>query len=495
MSKVGKAISSFTIGFFGLADYAYSVVGVIIGIAIVFNLKVKLPISKILLYFGLLALGIYALQVYTSSAHIIDANYGEYLVNCYKGTNTAGGMLFGLAAYPLMKAITTVGALVIICVAFFIIALIALIPTIKKNVTYTAEDKATKQDRRRANKAGKVDEVPETVETPQNVAGTYSAPSSGELYVAPMAGDNLSANRNGAGAYNPLYPNSNVNVEDTPVRYPSTAFTPHDIAIDILFGDNVDKQTLDKFNTANNPQYAFSNIPNQPDRARTRELRNILGMNGAENTVNTYYVPRSEEKPVEKVSENVVDDETPELPTETETNNTLGYSSFEELKKAQIKQFSARMSEPKQEEVTPTLNTVAYGTPTTENPVRAEIEKPIVATPKTVIAKPEVKTTPNTPASASNMSGFIGTVERAITGEEIAQPVQIVKPQETASVVAEEKSAFEVAQPAQQPINQPISQPVAQNPTIIKQVETRQEAPTIIEKTVYVEKPVSIIEK
>lgn len=470
LSKVGKAISSFTIGFFGLADYAYSVVGVIIGIAIVFNLKVKLPVSKILLYSGLLALGIYALNIYTSSAHIIDANYGEYLVNCYKGLNTAGGMLFGIISYPLMKAITTVGALVVVCVAFFVIAFIALIPTIKKNVTYTADDKATQKDRERAAKARRATKEDAPVEN-----NVLPQPEKSGLYVENMQGD--PAMTNGVNGYNPLFPNSAVGIENeqqSAPSYPGQQYDPRSIAKDILFGDKVTSEQLTNFNTVNNPQSAFSSMPAQQDRLKQREIRNILGMNGAEQTINSYYVSRND-KTIETQVEEPVQEETPTDDADAK-NGALGYSSFEELKAAQTKLFSARMTESETENVTPMFNTVAYDKPSTATPVYAEVEKPIVATPKTVIAKPDVKTTPQTPEKASTMSGFIGTVERAITGEEIAKPVQIVKPQDTVVRIVEP-----------QPIKQP-TQPV-------QQVETIQAEPTVIEKTVVVEKPVYIYEK
>lgn len=54
-------------------------------------------------------------------------------------------MLFGILAFPLMKLITSVGALVVACVAFFILAFFAIFPSIKRNVTYTVADKSDRQ--------------------------------------------------------------------------------------------------------------------------------------------------------------------------------------------------------------------------------------------------------------------------------------------------------------------------------------------------------------
>lgn len=145
-------VYSFLCGFFGLAAYAYSLMGLIIGIAVTFNVRPKMRLSKALTYFGLLILGIFALQIYTSSTHIVGANYAEYLLACYNNTNTAGGMLLGVPAYPLMKVITSVGALIAACVAFFILAFFAIYPSIKRNVTYTV---ATKGERDKKLKAPK----------------------------------------------------------------------------------------------------------------------------------------------------------------------------------------------------------------------------------------------------------------------------------------------------------------------------------------------------
>ena len=145
LGGVGRMVYGFLAGFFGLAAYAYSLMGLIIGICVTFNVRVKMRPSKACMYFGLLILGVFALHIYTSSAHIIGADWGGYLLNCYNNTNTAGGMLYGILAFPLMKVITSVGALVVACVAFFILAFFAIFPSIKRNVTYTVADKADRQ--------------------------------------------------------------------------------------------------------------------------------------------------------------------------------------------------------------------------------------------------------------------------------------------------------------------------------------------------------------
>ena len=152
LGGVGRMVYGFLAGFFGLAAYAYSLIGLIVGVCVTFGVRAKMRPSKALMYFGLLLIGILALHVYTSSAHIMGADYGTYLKNCYDNTNTAGGMLFGVVAFPIMKAITSVGALVVVCVAFFILAFLAIYPSLKRNVTYTV---ASGRDRERQMSAPK----------------------------------------------------------------------------------------------------------------------------------------------------------------------------------------------------------------------------------------------------------------------------------------------------------------------------------------------------
>ena len=152
--KVGAAVSQVTIGFFGLADYGYCIVGVVLGLALIFNFRLRIRLSKLALFVGLFALAILALQIWTSNGYVIDKNYSQYLALCYSNTNTAGGMLYGLAAYPLMKALTTVWALSLVCVVFFIVAFLGFFPYIKKNVVYVVkerklEEKAQRKERRK----------------------------------------------------------------------------------------------------------------------------------------------------------------------------------------------------------------------------------------------------------------------------------------------------------------------------------------------------------
>ena len=80
LGGVGRMVYSFLVGFFGLASYAYALMGIIFGIAVAFGVSVKQRVTRSAYLFGMLLLGVFALHIYTSSGHIIGAKYGEYLL-------------------------------------------------------------------------------------------------------------------------------------------------------------------------------------------------------------------------------------------------------------------------------------------------------------------------------------------------------------------------------------------------------------------------------
>lgn len=184
---VGEMVSSVFVGFFGLADYAYSLVGMAIAVAVIFNFRIKATPSKILKLSLMFVLGIWALNIYSSSGHMAGNGYGEYLLASYHGANTAGGMLYGIISYPLMRVITTVGALVVVCAAFFVMAFIALMPTIKKDVTYVAADATRREKPRRGSRMDR--------QKAPAITDFSSQEGGGSLYVVDVEGDPLSRSK------------------------------------------------------------------------------------------------------------------------------------------------------------------------------------------------------------------------------------------------------------------------------------------------------------
>ena len=209
---VGDMVSSVFVGFFGLADFAYCLVAAAVGVAVIFNFRVKARPGKIAKLALMFFAGVWALHIYSSSAHIIGEDYGGYLVACYDGMNTAGGMLFGIISYPLMKLITTVGALVVACVVFFVIAFFALIPAIKKDVTYVS---VADVQRERPRKGSRLDRQKAPVIT------DFSAGNGGNsLYVVDVEGDPLSRGRKKKAPY----PRALQGTSSSIPRLPRTVF-------------------------------------------------------------------------------------------------------------------------------------------------------------------------------------------------------------------------------------------------------------------------------
>ncbi len=408
---VGEKVAGFTIGFFGLADFAYCIVGVIVGFAIIFNFRFRMRLSKVALFVTLFALGILALQIWTSSPYVIDKNYGQYLGLCYSGTNTAGGMLYGLTAYPLMKAITTVGALVVSCVAFFMVAFLGFFPYIKKNVTYVAKERKVKAEK------------PEKQPREHKLFAFGKKEKKEEenkLYLAEQDKDWLDE----AGAFDPLYPNGAGAVEDEERRRIPDKYSSRGLAREVLFGKSDSYgESLDRFNTIKNPENAFARPGASYSATRRMEMRNRLGIDEISPS-ESYLIPREDVKKTEpevKKDESKperLDMEALRASAKQEESGTLGYSSFEALKADQIRLFGERAMEPK--EVKPQFQSVAYSSPETANPVHAEVEKLEVVRP-TKVMKPELPKARQAD-KPSTMAGLQGDVVRAITGEKKAEP-------------------------------------------------------------------------
>lgn len=346
LGGVGRMVYSFLAGFFGLASYAYSIMGIILGIAVTFNIRPKASLIKALTYFGLLILAIFALHIYTSSAHIVGSKYGAYLVACYANTNTAGGMLFGIVAYPLMKLITSVGALVVAW-AFFVLAIFALIPTLRRNVTYTATSSAQRggnaSPRTRRFKRGSTKQPQSGTEIASLSAPAItdlSQPASNGLYVVDVDGDRRSRRRRrtdrlGAEGYEPinrfdvLYPNRNGGYEDDerintythgagnsqnaqsgldsiyaaqagayssqPGQRQGAGYfqseTQTNLARSILFGDKPDSETIDRFGKLNSGR-RIEPLAVPTNSAKATEMATKLGIYDDANKLRQQYIER-----------------------------------------------------------------------------------------------------------------------------------------------------------------------------------------------------------
>ena len=486
-ASVGRMVYGFLVGFFGLAAYAYSIAGIAFGVCIIFGVKPKLRFSHALLYFGMLLLAIFALHIYTSSAHILGARYGEYLLKCYHETNTAGGMLFGIAAFPLMKAVTTVGGLVIAVAAFFSLAFLAILPALKRNVVYTAASKADRErssdirSRRPRKQRRYVEEA-----APRTAIEASSAPvitdfsrasSSGpNLFVVNVAGDPLQTNKKAKGAegYQPLYPNAMGGYEDErviprPAMSGEAIYSPRNLARSVLFArDEAEAQeNLRRFNTVSNPNDALNNFGAQSSTARRSELRQRLGVDTSSDAYREEYLSRY------RLSENLPESPTTVTPSPSvapqpgqEEAPKTDYSSAEEfkagfqsLKQEQIKRFADMYTKPE-------FESTAYSKPADEETVEAENVKKEVVKPTRTRSEIENPTAQKAEAAVEKQVnvGLQGALNRALNDEE---PAPAPEPkQEFTSDAYEESESYETPlEKASRPMGIPV-QPEAPKKSI-----------------------------
>lgn len=440
---VGEMVSDVLIGFFGLADYAYTLAFVIAAVAVIFNFRVRMAPSKIVKLAVLVVIGIWALHIYSSSAYLPDNNYGDYLVACYRGTNTAGGLLLGIISFPLMRTITTVGALVVVCAAFFVLVIIFLIPSIKRDVTYTSyvpQPKEPKPERRRGSRMDRQREP--------SITDFNGADGSSSLYVVEVEGDPMSSRnkrRSGKGAegYDPLYPNSAAQMEDD-FRYsdggyasPADKFSSRSLARDILMGPEPSDETYSRFKTMTNPDDALRNPSATFGPVRRQELRRRLGVDdvtGARDIARARYGDAGDTAPVRG-------NETPAAPEEkpfvrdpnARGAAALGYTSFDALKSDRLRTFGEMSATGDPVHNSPTLPAapasgggnapLSSGIGMRGEPARREVPAAPRAQQRQSTPPAQLISPSAPPAqSAANMAGLHGSVARAITGEEKSAP-------------------------------------------------------------------------
>ncbi len=448
LGGVGRMVYSFLCGFFGLAAYAYSLMGLIIGIAVTFNVRPKMRLSKALTYFGLLILGIFALQIYTSSTHIVGANYAEYLLACYNNTNTAGGMLLGVPAYPLMKVITSVGALIAACVAFFILAFFAIYPSIKRNVTYTVATKGerdkklkapkqkrsffSKKEKQTAQTSPLVEAQSAPTITDFNTAGTGRG-----LYVVDVPGDPLQqkVNKKALGAegyspldsFNPLYPNAQGTVEDD-VKRPvkpvgADKFSARNIARDILFGSGPSNDNLARFDTVKDPNNALSSVSAPYSAVRRNELKSKLGVDATQSAIREDFMSRYRAVQPEPQSTTSQTSQTSEKASATSKIQTpLDFKrDFSALKQEQTQRFGQMYAKPEFEagvhmEQQDEACLIA-------EPVKKEVVKPTKTYDGAEAINSTIQKANDSVAKQQVNVGMLGALNRAISGEEEQKPV------------------------------------------------------------------------
>ncbi len=469
LGGVSQMVYSFLAGFFGLATYAYSIVGIILGVALTFGIKVKMRFSKIVLLVVLFSLGILALQIYTSSAHIIGASCSEYLLACYNNTNTAGGMLYGILAFLMMKSITTVGALVVACVAFFALALFMLIPTFKCNVvTYSASSKKEREGggkklgkrvsfgKLKSKKTSQQAHPLDSIDTPTLVDFSQG----GKIYsldIAPSYTEKKSKKLRGAGgykplgSYDPLFPNANGGYEDEVKINPEDKFSARGAAKAVLFGQNPTDEDITIYKTLSNPRGALSSVSAPSAAAKRGELRTRLGVDATTSSIRADFMARYRaDSAVSSFEEAEIQPQYQEqtqpdvekiefLPSEVVApieQKETDFSNFEALKAQQTRLFGEMYS--------------------TQRDEKKEVVKPTKITPASEVTQ-TVKAAQDAVNAQVNV-GMQGVFNRTMSGEE---EKKTTPPQEIVSQgYAQEKK---IEQEPQKPASQQSVQKPTQN--------------------------------
>ena len=135
-------LKSFILGMFGLTIYAVCVIGIFF--SIMFLMKKKFVATKRYVTYLAIALGIVWLvfHLILTSKIPVD-NFGIYLKETYLAKTTAGGLLFSLISYPLVKYLTYVGAYITcgIALAIFVGLIIDYVNTAKTQAQQSKKSK------------------------------------------------------------------------------------------------------------------------------------------------------------------------------------------------------------------------------------------------------------------------------------------------------------------------------------------------------------------
>ncbi len=112
-------IKNFILGMIGLLVYPVSLIGIVFSIFFMLNKRIKVK-KRYVTYL------VCALSVIWFIFHLIltsrlnMSNYGAFLADSYTARTTAGGLIFSLISYPIVKLLTTVGAYIFSAIALAI---------------------------------------------------------------------------------------------------------------------------------------------------------------------------------------------------------------------------------------------------------------------------------------------------------------------------------------------------------------------------------------
>lgn len=148
--KAGAVVTKFLNGVFGYAIYAYSVSGMIVGLAIMLKRKRSVTTGVTVLYVALIALVIVMIHLYSSKQYA-DGSYGDYMKACYSNADTAGGWIGALILYFPTK-IYVVSEVLAGLVLIGVIALL-IVSQLNKEITFRARQFGFGKSKKRASES------------------------------------------------------------------------------------------------------------------------------------------------------------------------------------------------------------------------------------------------------------------------------------------------------------------------------------------------------
>ncbi len=132
-------IKSFFLGVVGLSIYPITFVGIVLSIVRLTKKSIRIRKKYVILLTIAVAI-IWAIFHLILTSRLSTTNFGKYLVDSYTSQYTAGGILFSLLTYPMIKYLTTVGAYIIFGIALaIVVGLIVDYVNVERSTGYAVE--------------------------------------------------------------------------------------------------------------------------------------------------------------------------------------------------------------------------------------------------------------------------------------------------------------------------------------------------------------------
>lgn len=137
-------IKNFLLGVFGLLVYPVCVLGIVLSVFFMKKRTLRIR-TKYIVYLSITLFIIWFIFHLILTSRLPMESYGSFLVETYRAKTTAGGIIFSLISYPIVRLLTTVGAYIFSAIALAIfVGLIIDYVTVERN--QTKKEKKSKFD-------------------------------------------------------------------------------------------------------------------------------------------------------------------------------------------------------------------------------------------------------------------------------------------------------------------------------------------------------------